>query len=93
MIWSGINKIEVIPGSSISYFASSDYDPKKGIIYTAASHRDFILIYQFNISNGDNINSKYKTPPSVTVPYTTYIHEDKVYIILVTLQGLAFSKH
>jgi len=62
MIFCGINKIERPPTVFQASFWSSDYDPSRGIIYTAANHDHRILILQLNITNGESINSKFEIP-------------------------------
>ena len=93
MICYGINKVELPTGSPNSYFGSSDYDSTKGIIYTAVSHDTRALIYQFNVTNGDNINSKFKSPSSWNFPYDIVNENNKLYIILLCPPNVHLCKY
>ena len=54
----------------------------QGIISTAVNYNERVLIYQLNLTNGENINSKYSTSNSWSMPYGTLFYDDKIYVIL-----------
>ena len=65
-------------GSPQTTFWKFDYDPSKEVIYTFMKI-DITIFYQINITNGENINSKYM---SASWPYFNHIlfEENKLYV-------------
>ena len=57
------------------------------------NYDDWVLIYQLNLTNGDNINSRYRTSYSWSVPYDTLFYNNKVYIMFRCPPNSYLCKH